>query len=52
LVQNHRNDLSARVVFEVELRVDDLQKELVIGARKDREGGLPQSAAVCRDGRR
>jgi hypothetical protein len=42
LVQNHRNDLSARIAFEVELRVDDLVKELVLGAREDWEGGLPR----------
>src|SRR5258708_8436833 len=42
LVQNHRNDLSARVAFEVELRVDNPVKELVRGAREDWEGGLPR----------
>lgn len=41
LVQNHRNDLSSRVAFEVELRVDNLEKELVLGAREDGEGRLP-----------
>src|SRR3979411_2730581 len=41
LVQNHRDDLVARAAFEVELRVDDLVKERVLGAREDREGGLP-----------
>jgi hypothetical protein len=41
LVKNHRDDLSARVAFEVELRLDNLEKELVFGAREDREGGLP-----------
>jgi hypothetical protein len=35
-VQNHRDDLFARAAFEVELRVDDLVKELVLGAGEDR----------------
>jgi len=37
LVQNHRNDLSARIALEVQLRVDNLVKEFVPGARKDGE---------------
>jgi hypothetical protein len=41
LMQNYRGDLSARVAFEVELRVNNLEKELILGARKDREGWLP-----------
>jgi len=40
LVQNHRNNLSAHVAFEVELRIDNLEKELVFGARVDRESWL------------
>ncbi len=40
LVQNHRNDFSACVAFEVELRVDNLVKKLVLGAGEDREGRL------------
>jgi hypothetical protein len=43
LVQNHCNDLSFRVALEVELRVDNLVKELVLGVREDSEGGLPCS---------
>src|SRR5258708_5863932 len=42
LVQNHRNDLSAHVALEGQLRVDNLVKELVLGAREDGEGGLPR----------
>jgi hypothetical protein len=42
LVKNHRNDLSARVTFEVKLRIDNPVKELALGAREDREGGLPR----------
>src|SRR5712671_6390733 len=42
LVQNHCNDLSAGVALEVELRLDNLVKELVRGAREDWEGGLPR----------
>jgi alkanesulfonate monooxygenase SsuD/methylene tetrahydromethanopterin reductase-like flavin-dependent oxidoreductase (luciferase family) len=41
LVQHHRYDLSCRVAFEVELRIDNLVEELVPGVREDREGGLP-----------
>jgi len=41
LMQNHRNDLSARVAFEVQLRVDNLVEELVLGVGEDRDGGLP-----------
>jgi hypothetical protein len=41
LVQDHSNDLSARVAFEVEVRVDNLVKELVFGPREDWEGMLP-----------
>jgi hypothetical protein len=41
LVQDHSNDLSAHVAFEVELRVDHLVKEIVLGAGEDREGLLP-----------
>jgi hypothetical protein len=36
LVQNRRDDLSAPIAFKVELRVDDLVKELVLGAGEDR----------------
>ena len=39
-MQNHRNNLSAHVAFEVELRIDNLEKELVFGARVDRESWL------------
>ena len=42
LVQDHRNDFSAPVALEVESRVDNLVKELVLSAREDREGGLPR----------
>src|SRR5712664_2910688 len=42
LVQNHGNDLSDRVACEVELRVDNLVKELVLGTGEDWEGGLPR----------
>jgi hypothetical protein len=41
LVQDHGNDLSARVALEVELRVDNIEKEPVLAARENREGGLP-----------
>jgi len=41
LVQDHGNDLSARVKFEVEVRVDILEKEPVLDTREDWEGGLP-----------
>jgi hypothetical protein len=40
-VQNHRDDLSVPIAFEVELRVTNFEKELVLGAREDGEGGLP-----------
>jgi len=46
LVQNHCNDLSFRVALEVELRVDNLVKELVLGVREDSEGGLPCSLCL------
>src|SRR5260370_11481391 len=42
LVQNHHNDLSTRIALEVESRIDNLVKKLVLGAREDREGGLPR----------
>jgi hypothetical protein len=42
LVQDHCNDLSAHVAFEVELRVDHLVKEIILGAGEDREGLLPR----------
>jgi hypothetical protein len=42
LMQNHRNDLSARAAFEVQLRVDNLVEELVLGVGEDRDGGLPR----------
>jgi hypothetical protein len=41
LVQNHRNDLSGRIALEVDLRINNLEKELVLGARKEGEGSLP-----------
>jgi hypothetical protein len=41
LVKNHRDDLSVRVAFEIELRVENFEKKLVFGACEDREGGLP-----------
>ena len=41
LVQNHRDDLFVSIAFEIELRVDDFVKELVLGAGEDREGVLP-----------
>ena len=41
LVQNHPDDLPALVAFEVELRVDNLVKELVLDAREDWDGRLP-----------
>src|SRR3954470_21354329 len=41
LVQDHRNDLPGPVALEVEFRVDDLVKKLVLVARKNRVGGLP-----------
>jgi hypothetical protein len=37
LVQNHRNDLSGRIALEFDLRINNLEKELVLGARKDGE---------------
>lgn len=39
-MQNYRDYLSARVALEVELRVDNLEKEPVLGARVDLEGRL------------
>jgi hypothetical protein len=39
LVQDHGNDLSAGVAFEVEVRVDKFEQEPVLGTRKDWEGG-------------
>jgi hypothetical protein len=45
LMQNHSDDLSFRIAFEVELRVDNLVKELVPGARKNRCDGL--SGELC-----
>src|SRR5262249_14573482 len=53
LVQNHRNDPADRVAFEIELRVDDLVKELVLGAREDWEGRLPRQLCfqmIAREG--
>jgi len=41
LEQNHRNDLSVRVAFGVELRVDRPVNELVLGAREDRDCWRP-----------
>src|SRR5262249_38643397 len=41
LVQDHGNDLSARVAFEVEVRVEHLEKGSVFGTREDWEGELP-----------
>jgi hypothetical protein len=41
LVQNHPDDLPALIAFEVELHIDNLIKELVLGAREDLDGGLP-----------
>jgi hypothetical protein len=40
-VQNHGHDLSARIAFKAELRVDNPVKELVLAAGENREGGLP-----------
>jgi hypothetical protein len=41
LVQNHRDHLSTRAALEVELGLNNLKKELVLGARKDGEAWLP-----------
>jgi hypothetical protein len=44
-MQNYRDNLSARVALEVELRVNNLEKELVLSARVHLEGGL--SGDLC-----
>src|SRR4051812_10938673 len=40
-----RDDLSVRIAIKVDLRIDDLVKEPVLGAREDRQGAL--SRELC-----
>jgi hypothetical protein len=45
LVKNHFNDLPSRIAFEVELRIDDFVKELILGVQR-RENRLADHSAI------